>query len=83
MKSDERGDAMSRPSQRSSFLGDPSRKIFLWRTGPQAKTRGGSSPAKKTGRGLLFCFSSLAEPVAAARSGQGRARILGAAAADP
>jgi DNA replication protein DnaC len=44
--------------------------------GAQAKTTGRSSPPKKTGRGLLFCFSSLAEPVAAARSGQGRAAFL-------
>jgi hypothetical protein len=56
MKSDQRGDAMGRPSCRSSFLRHPSAR-FLGQT-------------EKT---FYFCFSSLAERLAAARSGQGRA----------
>jgi hypothetical protein len=51
------GEAGGRPSWRSSFLGDPGAQFFC----------------RKRWRSFAFYFSSLAEPVAAARSGQGRA----------
>jgi hypothetical protein len=49
---------------------------FSVQNGAQAKTTGKPLPGKKTGRGFLFCFSSLAERLAAARSGQGRAAFV-------
>jgi len=56
MKVDKRGDAMGRPSYRSSFLGHLSAGFLA-----------------QTGKTFYFCFSPLAEQLAAARSGQGRA----------
>jgi len=51
------GEAGGRPSWRSSFLGDPGAQFFC----------------RKRWRSFAFYFSSLVEPVAAARSGPGRA----------
>jgi hypothetical protein len=69
MKTDKREDARGRRSWGSSFLGDPGARFC------GGKRDTGTNPASEGNsvRSFYFCFSSLAEPLAAARSGQGRA----------
>jgi hypothetical protein len=75
MRTDKTGDARGRPRWRSSFVGDPG-AIFLVENGTQAQNqRKTLLPKKSGGRSFYFCISSLAEPLAAARSGQGRAAV--------
>ena|ERR1700758_906061 len=64
---------MGRPSQGSSFLDDPSAKFFCTERGPRQKPPEDPPLGRKLGEVFCFCFSSLAEPFAAARSGQGGA----------
>jgi hypothetical protein len=73
MKTEKMGDAMARRSWGSSFSGDPGAKFSGGKRGPGTKQ--GEDPAyeEDSVRSFYFCISSLAEPLAAARSGQGRA----------
>ena len=72
MKTEKMGDAMARRSWGSSFSGDPGAKFSGGKRGPGTKP--GEDPAyeEDSVRSFYFCISSLAEPLAAARSGQGR-----------
>jgi hypothetical protein len=73
MKTDRMGDAGGRASWRSSFLGDPGATFSGGKRTPGAKQERRPCLERKHAEVFLFCFSSLAEPLAAARSGQGRA----------
>jgi hypothetical protein len=74
MKTDKMGDARGRPSWRSSFVGDPG-AIFFGGKRPGTKPGEDAASEETSGRSFDFCISSLAEPLAAARSGQGRAAV--------
>jgi len=72
MRTDKTGEARGRPGWGSSFVGDPG-AIFLVENGSRARNQRKILPPKESGgRSFYFCISSLAEPLAAARSGQGR-----------
>jgi hypothetical protein len=73
MKTDKMGDARGRPSWRSSFVGDPGAIFFGGKRDPGTKPEEEAASEENSGRSFYFCISSLAEPLAAARSGQGRA----------
>jgi hypothetical protein len=75
MKTDRMGDARGRPSWRSSFVGDPGAIFFGGKRDPSTKPEEDAASEENSGRSFYFCISSLAEPLAAARSGQGRAAV--------
>ena len=81
MKSDETGDAMGRPSGRSSFLGDPSAKFFCAERGT-SKNNGKILLGRKLGDVFCFCLSSGERGCSGPQRSRAR-RILGAAGADP
>jgi hypothetical protein len=76
MKTDRMGEAGGRASWRSSFVGDPGATFSGEKRNPGAKQEEDSGYEENSVRSFCFCFSSLAEPFAAARSGQGRAVFL-------
>jgi hypothetical protein len=76
MKTDKSGDAMGRLSWGSSFLGDPGTTFSGETRDPGTKQEEDPAYEENSVRSFYFCFSSLAEPVTAARSGQGRAAFL-------
>jgi hypothetical protein len=73
MTTDKMGNARGRPSWRSSFVGDPDAIFFGGKRDPGTKPEEDAASEENSGRSFYFCISSLAEPLAAARSGQGRA----------
>jgi hypothetical protein len=73
MKTDKPGDARGRASGRSSFVGDPGATFSGGKRNPGAKQEQDPAYEENSVRSFCFCFSSIAEPFAAARSGQGRA----------
>ena len=72
------GDAVGRRSGESSFLDDPGAQFFYRKraTGRKRKETARKRDPENSGRASYSCFSSLAEPLAAARSGPGRAVFL-------
>ena len=76
MKTDRMGDARGRPRWRSSFVGDPGAIFSGGKRGTGAKQEKDPAYEENSVRSFCFCFSSIAEPFAAARSGQGRAVFL-------
>jgi len=76
MKTDRMGEARDRASWRSSFVGDPGATFSGGKRNPGAKQEEDPAYEENSVRSFCFFFSSLAEPVAAARSGQGRAVFL-------
>jgi hypothetical protein len=76
MKTDKAGDAVGRPSWGSSFLGDPGAKFFVENGAHAQNKKKTLKDQEQSERSFYSCFSSLAEPVAAARSGQGCAVFL-------
>ena len=75
MKTDKMGDARGRPSWGSSFLGDPGASFSGGKRDTGIKQEEGPACEENSVRSFYFCISSLAEPLAAARSGQGRAAV--------
>ena len=76
MKTDRMGDARG-SSELEIVVGRRSwGNIFWWKTKPRAKPEEDPAYKESSVKSFCFCFSSLAEPVAAARSGQGRAVFL-------
>jgi hypothetical protein len=75
MKTDKMGDARGRPSWGSSFVGDPGAIFLGGKRDPGTKPEEDAASEENSGRSFYFCMSSLAEPLAAARSGQGRAAV--------
>jgi hypothetical protein len=73
MKTDKRRVARGRPRWGSSFLGDPGATFSGGKRDPGTKQEEDPVPEENSVRSFYFCFSFLAEPLAAARSGQGRA----------
>ena len=76
MKTDRMGDARDRASWRSSLVGDPGARFSGGKRNSGAKPEEDRADKENSVKSFCFCFSSLAEPVAAARSGQGRAVFL-------
>jgi hypothetical protein len=75
MKTDKMGDARGRPRWGSSLVGDPSAIFFGGKRAPGTKPEEHPASEENWGRSFYFCISSLAERLAAARSGQGRAVV--------
>jgi len=76
MKTERMGDARGRASWRSSLVGDPGATFSGGKRNPGAKPEEDPAYEENSVRSFYCCFSSIAEPVAAARSGQGRAVFL-------
>lgn len=72
MRTDKTGDGRGRPRWRSSFVGDPGAIFSGGKRGTGQNKKKSLSTKENSVRSFYGCFSSLAEPVAAARSGQGR-----------
>jgi hypothetical protein len=72
------GDVVGRASWKASFRGVPGAKFFYGKreTGTKREDAAKKRHAENPGRAFYLCFSSLAEPLAAARSGPGRAAFL-------
>ena len=73
MKTAKPGDARGRASWRSWLVGDPGATFSGGKRNPGAKPEHDPAHEENSVRSFCFCFSSIAEPFAAARSGQGRA----------
>jgi len=75
MRTDRTGDGRGRPKWRSSLVGDPG-AIFSGGNGTGAQNQKKTPGCEENSvRSFYFGISSLAEPFAAARSGQGRAVV--------
>ena len=75
MRTDKMGDARDRPSLGSSLVGDPGAIFSGGKRDRGRKPEEDPGSEENSGRSFYFCISSLAEPLAAARSGQGRAAV--------
>jgi hypothetical protein len=82
MKSAERGDAMGRPSQGSSLLGDPS-AIFFGAEGGTGKNERKILPCEENWERSLFLLFLPSRAVCRGPQRSRARRILGAAAAAP
>ena len=76
MKKDKMREARGRASWRSSFLGDPDARFSGSKRDRSTTQEEDPGCEENSVRSFCFCFSSIAEPIAAARSGQGRAVFL-------
>jgi hypothetical protein len=79
MKMDKMGDARGRPSWGSRFVGDPGAIFFDGKRDTGTKQEQGPACEENSVRSFYFGISSLAEPLAAAHSGQRARRCSGAA----
>jgi hypothetical protein len=72
------GDVVGRASWKAPFLGVPGAKFFYGKRATETKREDAAKKRDEESsvRAFYFCFSSLAEPLAAARSGPGRAAFL-------
>jgi hypothetical protein len=68
-------DGRGRPRWRSSWVGDPGAIFSGGKRERGRKPEADPGWEEKRVRSFYFCISSLAEPFAAARSGQGRAGV--------
>jgi hypothetical protein len=75
MKTDKMGEARGRASWGSSFLVDPDARFSGGKRDANTKPAQGRACEENSVRSFYFGISSLAEPLAAARSGQGRAAV--------
>jgi len=73
MKTEKMGDARGRLNRGSSFFGDPGATFSGGKRDPGTKPEKDPDCEENSVRSFYFCISSLVEPLAVARSSQGRA----------